>query len=182
MAGPQIDDATAVKLGRMFAEMAHKDTETRKLTAAAVRKFAPDSAEARSFTDVEQEERFESFKAEQAAREIERQKDAAVEKMGAQRARLLSGGDNGEGRKYSEDDVKKIEELMGKKGIIDYEDGATLYAATLPPESPKPGKDIPEIHGSTWGFPEFEKFGKDPVRASRETANQVITELMRARR
>jgi hypothetical protein len=181
MAGPQIDDATAARLGRMFVEMSHHP-KGRKGAAHLVREVMPDSPEARSFADVEQEERFESFKREQEEREIERQKDAAVAKMGAQRSRLISGGDNGEGRKYSEDDVKKIEELMQKKGIIDYEDGATLYAATLPPSEPKPGKDIPEVHGTTWDFPEFQKFGKDPVRASRETANQVITELMRQRR
>ena len=178
---PNIDDATAIKLGRMFAGMAHHD-KGRKTAAKLVRDTMPDSPEARSFADVEQEERFEAFKQEQEAKEIERQKDAVVAKMDAQRRRLLSGGDNGEGRKYSEDDVKQIETLMQKKGIIDYEDGAVLYAATLPPSEPKPGRDIPEVHGATWEFPEWAKFGPDPVKASRETANQVITELMRQRR
>jgi len=77
--------------------------------------------------------------------------------------------------------MKKIEELMNKKGIIDYDDGATLYAATLPPEQPNPSH-MPEVHGATWDFPEWAKFGDNPVKASRETANQVITELMRQRR
>ena len=179
--GPQIDDATAAKLGRTFLDLSH-GKDSRRDVGTIVRKYMPDSPEARSFTDVEQEDRFEAFKREQEDREVQRAKDEAVAKMGAQRSRLLSGGDNGEGRKYSEDDVKAIEALMQKKGIIDYEDGATLYAATLPPESPKPGHGIPEVHGSTWEFPEIAKYGKDPVRASRETANQVITELMRARR
>ena len=179
MAGPNIDDATAARLGRMFVEMSHG--KERKTVAKAVRAHAPDSPEARSFADVEQEERFESFKAEQEQREIARQKDEVLARVGAQRARLLSGGEGGTDRKYSEDDLKKIEDLMQKKGIIDYEDGATLYAATLPPESSKPS-NIPKTHGATWEFPEWAKFSKDPVKASRETANQVITELMRARR
>jgi len=178
---PQMDDASAAKLGRMFAGMAHKTPKSRKLAAQLVKEAAPDSPEARSFADVEQEDRFEAFRKEQEDRDLQRQKDELLAKVGAQRARLLSGGEGGTDRKYSEDDLKKIEELMAKKGIIDYEDGATLYAATLPPESSKPS-NIPETHGATWEFPEYAKFGKDPVRASRETANQVITELMRARR
>ena len=175
----QIDDLTAAKLGRTFANLAH-GKDSRKDTGALLRKHMPDSAEARSFSDVEQEERFEAFKREQEEREVNRQREETLARVGQQRARLLSGGEGGAGRKYSEDDIKAIEALMQKKGIIDYEDGATLYAATLPPESSKPS-NIPE-HGATWEFPEFAKFGKDPVKASRETANQVITELMRQRR
>jgi len=176
----ELDDATAAKLGRKFAELAH-GKDSRKDTGLLLRKHMPDSPEARSFSDVEQEERFDAFKAEQEQREIKRQQDEVLARIGAQKARLLAGDAEGN-HKYSEDDVKKIEELMQKKGIIDYDDGATLYAATLPPSEPKPGKDYPEVHGSTWDFPEWQKFGKDPVRASRETAKQVITELMRARR
>jgi len=177
---PKLDDATAAKLGNLFAGLAH-NPKTRKIVAQAVREGLPDSAEARSFSDVEQEERFEAFKAEQEQKEIKRQQEEVLGRMNAQKARLLSGGENGEGRKYSEEDMKKIEELMNKKGIIDYDDGATLYAATLPPEQPNPN-NMPKVHGATWEIPEWATFGDNPVKASRETANQVITELMRQRR
>jgi hypothetical protein len=181
MAGPDLDPATAASLGKLFAGLA-QNPKTRRMVAKAVREVMPDSPEARSFSDVEQEERFDSFKAEQEARELQRQQDEVVGRMNGQRQRLLGGGEDGEGRKYSEDDVKAIEALMQKKGITDYNDGAILYAATLPPDNPKPGDGPHEVHGTTWEFPEWGKFGKDPVRASRETANTVISELMRKRR
>ena len=91
---PQLDDATAARLGRMFAGMAHHD-KGRKLAAKLVKETMPDSPEARSFADVEQEDRFEAFKAEQEAKEIERQKQDVVARMDAQRRRLLSGGSSG---------------------------------------------------------------------------------------
>lgn len=178
---PQLDPATAAKLGNLFAGLAH-NPKTRKLVAQAVREGLPDSPEARSFSDIEASERQEAWERKQEEREIKRQADEELARMNTQRARLLTGGVNGEGRKYSEDDVKSIEKLMQDRGIRDYEDGATLYAATLPPEAPKAGRDYPEVNGTTWEFPEWAKFAKDPAKASRETANQVITELMRARR
>lgn len=172
---------TAQKLGNLFAGLAH-NPKTRKIAAQLVREGAPDSPEARSFSDVELETKFETFKEEQAAKELERQQKQVLDRMNSQRQRLLSGGEDGAGRKYSEDDVKAIETLMQKKGITDYDDGATLYAATLPPDTGKPGAVPPEVHGTTWEFPEWAKFGADPVKASRQTANEVISELMRQRR
>lgn len=181
MAGPELDQATAIKLGNLFAGLAH-NPKTRAQIARAVREAHPDSPEARSFSDIDQEQKFESFKAEQEKRELERQQAAVLERMNQQRAGLLNGGPDGQGRKYSADDVTKIEALMQKKGITDYDDGATLYAATLPPENQRPGPGPEAVHGTTWEFPEWAKFGKDPQRASREVANEVITELMRKRR
>ena len=88
----------------------------------------------------------------------------------------MTGGDDGSGPNHDEDAVSKIEALMQKKGITDYEDGRILYAATLPPESPKPPADLAP-HGATWEFPEWSTFGKDPVKASRNIAHQVISEF-----
>jgi hypothetical protein len=174
-----LDAATASELADLFHELSH-DPETRKIIATAVKKKKAGSAHAEAFKDVDLEERIESFEQKQERKDLERQQQEVVARMNAQRQRLLEGGDTG--RKYSEDDVKKIETLMQKKGITDYDDGAVLYSATLPPEDPQPGKDIPAQHGATWEFPEWGKFGKDPVKASRDTAHQVITEFMRAKR
>ena len=166
-------------LADMFYSMA-QDPKSRKEMGKLVRKYRPDTPHAMAFRDVEIEERQESWEEKQAAKELERQNAEILSRMNAQRARLLTGGEDG-GRQYSEDDVKKIEALMQRKGISDYEDGATLYAATLPPVDPRPGDDPIPQHGSTWEFPRWSDFGADPIKASRNEAHQAITELMRKR-
>jgi hypothetical protein len=170
----------AQDLARLAQELAH-NPETRKDFGKLVKKAKPQSSHAAAFKDVEIEDQFEAFKAEQEQKELKQQQNAIVARMNAQRAALMTGGEDGSGRKYNEDDVKKIEALMEKKGLTDYEDAAILYAATLPPPSPQPPSNVP-VHGTTWEMPEFAKFGKDPVRASREVANDVITELMHRKR
>lgn len=177
-----LDFGTAADLADLFYKLSH-DKKTRKQIAKAVKELAPESPHAAAFSDVEIEDKFEKFKEEQTELATKAQTDAILARMNMQRNRLLTGGDDEAGRKYSEDDVKKIETLMQKKGISDYDDGAILYASTLPPDNPRPGdKDIPPAHGATWEFPEWAKFGKDPVAASRDTAHQVIGEFMRAKR
>ncbi len=175
-----LDLGTASDLADLFYKLSH-DKKTRKKIAAAVKEIAPDSPHAAAFSDVDIEDRFENFKSDQEKKETERQQQAILDRMNAQRQRLLVGDDEGS-RKYSEDDVKNIETLMQKKGITDYNDGAVLYAATLPPDNPRPGDNPPPAHGATWEFPEWATFGKDPVRASRDTAHNVISEFMRAKR
>jgi hypothetical protein len=176
-----LDIGTAADLADLFYKLSH-DKKTRKAIAKAVKDLAPESPHAAAFSDVEIEDKFEKFKEEQSERQIKDQQEALLARMNMQRNKLLTGDEEG-GRKYSEDDVKKIEALMQKKGISDYDDGAVLYASTLPPDNPRPGdKDIPSAHGATWEFPEWAKFGKDPVGASRDTAHTVISEFMRAKR
>lgn len=174
-----LDMATAAELADLFHELSH-NKETRGLVAKAIKKVKADSPHAEAFKDVEIEERFESLKEDQEKRQIVEEQRKLREQQIAARQRLLDGDDAG--RKYSEDDLKKIEDLMNKKGMWNYEDGATLYAATLPPVDPQPGHDIPPAHGATWEFPEWATFGKDPIKASRDTAHQVIGEFMRKRR
>ena len=177
-----LDIGTAADLADLFYKLSH-DKKTRKAVAKAVKEIAPDSPHAAAFSDVEVDDKFEAFKQEQAERDTKAQQEAILARMNMQRNRLLTGGDEEGARKYSEDDVKKIEALMQKKGITDYDDGAVLYASTLPPNDPRPGdKDIPPAHGATWEFPEWGKFGKDPTSAARDTAHTVITEFMRAKR
>lgn len=179
-AQPKFDPATAEDLAALLHELSH-NKETRRDLGKLIKKAKPDSPHAAAFADVDIEERFDSFRAEQEKKELERQQQAALDRMNRQRSHLLTGGEDGEGRKYSEEDVGKIEALMQKKGLTDYEDAAVLYAATLPPENPQPNTPIPGQHGQTWEFPEWGKFGADPVKASRDTAHQVITEFMRKR-
>lgn len=172
---PQIDPAVAQDLASLAMELS-QNKETRGAFGRLIKKAKPDSRHALAFADLEIEDKFETFKKSQEDERLKAQQDAIVERLNAQRARLLNG--DGE-RKYSEDDIKAIEALMQKKGISDYDDGATLYAATLPPVT-KPTEQ-PIQHGTTWEFPDLDKFGKDPVRASRDIAGQVIGEFMRKR-
>ena len=174
-----LDLVTAADLADLFHELSH-NPKTRKVIAKAVKAAKPDSPHAQAFSDVELEDKFEDFRSKQEEKDLQRRQEEMIAQMNAKRAALLNGGQGG-GRKYSEDDVKNIEELMEKKGIIDYEDGATLYAATLPPVDPQPGRDIPYQHGTTWEFPEWARFSDNPQKAARDTAHQVITEFMRKR-
>lgn len=175
-----LDLATAAELGDLLHELTHNKA-TRKIIAKAIKDAKPDSSHAQAFADIDVEDRFDAFKREQEEAAMKRQQDEILARMNAKRAALLSGGPDGSGRKYGEDDVKNIEALMQRKGITDYEDGATLYAATLPPVDPRPGEDIPAQHGATWEFPKWAEFGPDPVKASRNEAHNVITEFMRKR-
>jgi hypothetical protein len=176
---PQLDPNVAQDLAALMRDLSH-NPETRREVAKLVRKVKPDSPHAAAFKDVEIEDRFEAFRSEQEKKEIEREQRAIVDRMNGQRQRLLTGGDDGGGRKYSEDDVKKIEALMEKKGLTDYDDAAILYAATLPPTNTKP-ENQPTPQGATWEMPEFAEFAKDPNKAARSRAYQVIDEFRRKR-
>lgn len=169
----------AADLGDLLHELTH-DPKARSKIGRVIREVRPESPHAAAFADIEQEDRISAFEQKQADKELKAQQQAVLDRMNAQRASLLTGGPDGQGRKYSEEDISKIEALMTKKGITDYDDGATLYAATLPPVTPKPD-NLPQQHGATWEFPEWATFGKDPVRASRNLAHQVIDEFQRKR-
>jgi len=176
---PQVDPVTQAELTALFVSLS-QNPKTRKIIAKAVKEGAPDSRHAQFFTDIEVDEKFEAFKAEQDAKELKRQQDDMLRQMNAKRSALLVGGPDGQGPKYSEDDVKKIEALMQQKGISDYDDGRTLYAATLPPVDPSP-QTMPAAHGATWEFPEVERFGANPDKAARDTAHAMISDFMRKR-
>ena len=150
MAARQLDPATAADLADLALKLS-QDKKTRKAFGKLVKESMPDSPHAAAFSDLDVEDKFENFKAEQEKRELERQQQAVLARMNERRQALLNGDG---GRKYSDEDVGKIEKLMQSKGLTDYDDGATLYAATLPPVDPHPPSEIPQ-HGSTWEFPEW---------------------------
>lgn len=176
-----LDPATAADLGALLHQLSH-NPKTRKMIAKAIKEAKPDSPHAQAFKDVEVEDRFEEFTRQQEDKDLKRAQEAMLAQMNAKRSALLTGGPDGSGRKYVEDDVKKIEELMQRKGISDYEDGATLYAASLPPIDREPEGAPPDRHGATWEFPEWGKFAENPKQASLDTAFTVIDEFKRNRR
>src|SRR5580700_11600358 len=115
----QLDPTTQADLASLFFQLSH-DPKTRKKIGKLVKEFKPDSPHAAAFADVGIDDKFESFKAEQEAKELKRQQDDVLRQMNAKRSALLVGGPDGNGPKYSEEDVKKIEKLMESKGISDY--------------------------------------------------------------
>lgn len=176
---PRFDPKTAQDLAALLADLSH-DKKTRGKLGRLIKEFKPDSPHAQAFPEVDLEERFEALERERKENELKARQEQWNSHYEQQRQNLLTGGPDGNGRKYDEETLGKIKSLMDKKGIIDWEDGATLYAATQPP--PAPPSTRPEItHGATWEIPEFAKFAKDPTRASREVAYDVIDELKRKR-
>jgi hypothetical protein len=179
MTAPNLPPETQADLAKLFFDLSH-DPKTRKKIGKLVKEFKPDSPHAAAFADVDLHEEMDKFRKEQEDRELDRQKQDMLRQMNAKRSALLVGGPDGQGPKYSEDDVKKIEALMQQKGISDYDDGRTLYAATLPPVDPSP-QTMPAAHGATWEFPEVERFGANPDKAARDTAHAMIGDFMRKR-
>jgi hypothetical protein len=179
-----LDLATAAELGDLLHELTH-DKRGRRGIAKLIKELKPDSPHAQAFTDVDIEDRFEAFKEEQEADRLRRESEAVNRELARQRNALLSGGPDGSGRKYSEEQVKQIEELMMSRGIRSYDDGATLFAATNPPVDPE--HDEAPRHGATYQFPTvgnvpFEEFAKNPASASRDMAHQLIDEFNRRKR
>src|SRR5260370_41613562 len=103
-----LDLATAAELGDLLHELTH-DKKTRKIIAKAIKDAKPDSPHAAAFSDVDVEDRFDTFQAEQEAKELKRQQDAELDRMNRQRANLLTCGADGIGPKYAEDDGKEID-------------------------------------------------------------------------
>lgn len=177
--------ATAAELGDLLHELSHSP-EGRREVGRLIKKYKPDSAHAQAFTDVELEDKFEAFKTEQEQDRLKRESELANQELARQRHALLTGGADGAGRKYSEEQVKQIEELMIARGIRSYADGATIYGAINPPVDPDHEGGAPR-HGASYDFPtvgtlSFEDFAKNPNAASRDMAHSLIDEFNRRKR
>lgn len=176
--------ATAAELGDLLHELSHSK-EGRREVGKLIKKYKPDSPHAQAFADVDLEDKFEAFKEEQEADRLRRESEAINRELARQRNALLTGGGDGSGRKFTEEQVKQIEELMQARGVRSYEDGATLYGALNPPVDPD--HDELQRHGATFEFPTvnnmpFEEFAKNPAGASRNLAHQLIDEFQRRKR
>jgi hypothetical protein len=181
-----LDLATAAELGDLLHELSHhKDKAARRKVGKLIKEYLPDSPHAQAFTDVDLQDQFDTFKEEQEADRLRRESEAVNRELARQRNALLTGGADGEGRKFTEDQVKEIETLMQTRGVRSYEDGATLYAATNPPVDPT-HEQAPR-HGTTYEFPtiggmSFDDFAKNPSLASRNMAHELIDEINRRKR
>jgi hypothetical protein len=172
-----IDPNVAQDLARLALDLSH-DKKTRKAFAKIVREAKPESPHAAAFADVDVEDRFDALRTELEQEKIKNQQNQIVERLNSQRQRLIDGDESGV--KYSEEEVGKIEALMQKKGISDYDDGRILYAAMNPPANTKPSNHQPHP-GSTWEMPEESKGLFANGKGHLNLAYKVIDEFNRKR-
>ena len=174
-----IDPNVAQDLARLALDLSH-DKKTRKAFGKIVREAKPIRPMPRRLPMWKSRTSSRRSSPKSSSSESSGQQDAIVEKLNRDRQQLLAGSDDGSAPKYDEDTVKKIEELMQKKGISDYEDGRILYAALNPPANTKPSNE-PTPPGATWELPAFAEYAKDPNKAARNNAYAVIDEFSRRR-
>jgi hypothetical protein len=112
----------------------------------------------------------EDFKADWAKKEkdkeLREQAKKHQETMESQRAALVQN--------YDEEHVKKIEKLMQKHGLYDYELGAKLYNA----ESPMPQQHGQEAaRGTRWEMPSDKELINNPAKWANDMAYKTIAEF-----
>jgi len=171
----------AENLATLFHQLTH-NPKTRRQIYEAMKVGAPEQVRG-VFADMEVEDQLATDRKKREEDDNKRLLDSHLSRMAQQRQALLSEGLNG--RTYSEEDLKKLEEYMQRKNLSDYNDGAVLWSHENPPPAPGPGP-IPD-HGATFEFPtvgnlSFKDFAANPTGAARNMAHQVITEIARARR
>ena len=86
----KLDPATAEDLAQLAFELAH-NKDTRKPFGQLVRKALPESKHARAFSDLDVEDKFEAFKGDLEKEKIEAQREKILQRMNAQRHRLIAG-------------------------------------------------------------------------------------------
>lgn len=148
------------QLAELATTLAH-NPKTRRQFVSLVREVDP----TKRFLDVEAEELKETVTAEFAKRDAAAEKAKIEAAQEAARHALTS--------RYSEDDIKKIEEGMTKHGIADYEVGAKLYAADAVMANPRP-----EPRSQTWEMPKMTAADvQNPSKYALNNAYAVIDEF-----
>lgn len=177
-----LSPADMARLSEILFRASH-NPETRAATARIVQKVAPEAAKA--YSDVFLQDQLNAFREELKNEKMQERVKAAAEKQKAQRAELK--------KNYTEEQIVEIEKnVMVPLGLGNYIAASKIYAADNPPLRPEltPPEDIAS-GGATWEFPtvpgkdgkmlSFEDFAKNPIKASREAALQVITDFKRQR-
>lgn len=182
MTVPVLSPQDQQRLSQLLFKMSH-DEKTRADTARVMARVDPQAAKA--FQDVFLKDQFAQFKAELEQEKLKERAAQAVQRQRAQRQELA--------KNYTEEQIKEIEaKVMTPLGLGDYVAASKIYAADRPQLRPE-FQPPPEVEhgGATWEFPtvpgkdgkmlSFEDFAKNPAKASRDAAIQVITEFKRAR-
>jgi len=155
-----------------LAELALKvsaNKDTRKGFLDAVKKVEPNMR----FPSQEVDDLRSEMTEREENSKLEREREKTEQRLTAQRQKLIDS------RGFTEESIKEVEEVMTKYGITDYEAGADLYAARKPAAPP------PEASG-TWDFPTIGNTSipdliANPVKAARDEAFKVISEIKRGR-
>jgi hypothetical protein len=163
------EDAALATLMRKMAN----DPKYRAYVAKAAKEIEPERYPESSFADVKVDDldkKLESKFAEFDAK----QETARVERRLREQKKALS-------EKYEPEQIAEIEKLMEKHGLHDYDIGAKVYAADVPPIDPKRGGlPPPAKFGERWEFPpNMEEFRKDPAGAALRGAYADIDRLRR---
>ena len=93
----------------------------------------------------------------QKAEKAEREKN---EKLARLNADFDAGRKSLKGQKWTDDGIKKLEEFMEQKGILDHEIAAAAFEKLHPPQTPV----TPNGSGS-WNFLDVPKEGDDDIKA-----------------
>ena len=163
-------------LASLLYELGH-NPQTREGLARLVNVVDPQRARA-SFPDVVNRHQF-------AALERKIDQRLATEQAEKQKARYDEQR-NGLKDRYSEEQIGEIQKEMARAGVVDWNDGAVLYAAKNPESDPRyqPPDQVPT---AKWEFPtvngrdgkpmSFKDFAADPRTASMNAAYAVIKEF-----
>lgn len=100
------------------------------------------------------------------ARAEKDEKDETERKLAQLNGKWEKGREKLREQGYTEEGIKKIEELMASKNIIDHEDGLTIYEKHNPP--PSPGLST----GPNWNFFETPKEGEDSMKKLLESKGE----------
>jgi hypothetical protein len=161
---------TLLELGQLALKLAGNQ-KTRRKFLAQVKEVDPNY---RPPADVQLEDFKEQTKREREEEKIRAQAEQHQQRAAGQRQRLIESG------KYTDDQVKEIEEkVMKRYGLNDYEAGAKLYAADLAPARPSNGQKA--RHGQIWEFPNIPGLLQNPEKAASDAAYAVIDELRAGR-
>jgi hypothetical protein len=182
---PNLSPIEMQRLSKL-ATLIAQNPKHRATFAGMVEDVAPGTPEAKSFSDVSLERRFEALQKKFDDSLLQNQITETQKIQQAQRSALISSG------RYSEEQVKEIEAgPMTRLGIADYEAGAAIYAHENPPVNPAFIPPEVEDNTRTWEFPtvqgkdgkmiSFNEFAKDPVKASLNAAYRTIADFKKTR-
>lgn len=163
----EYSDQTLKELGQLMLK-ARKNPKTSKGIARIVQTI--DSSV--KFPDLE----IDDVRAEMNQRfeqaEIERDRQATLNQLAAQRRRVANMFDG------DETVMGKIESLMKKHQIFDYDVGRKLYAADQP--APQPRQE--PFMGANWEAPNIKELLTNPLAYERNEARKAIDEINAAKR
>lgn len=160
-----LDQKTLAEIGNLALKIRHhKDPAKRRQFVALIKDVAPNL----TFPDVEQEERIEKLISDdREARQKEKDdlaKSELTTRLAEGRAALAS--------RYSEEQIKEIEQVMLKRGLDNYEDAAILYAHYNPPVRPTTSR--PQLR---FELPSNKDWLSNPKKMALDTAYDVIDEI-----